>query len=540
MFMSSAEAARRLRNVLLASWYGWFLVPLLLASLARPFGLWDYFTAPGLFHKGRPIEWGTLFGNALHNLFTGQYVIRPTAVFLYDLQTLIFGGEFWLWYLLKWTAFGAAVWMVARLLEEFGCGWPARAAAVSLLLFHPARFTLMLHAPDGWVALGMVSQLCLLAADRFDVSKLSRARLAGWFALAVFTIGAKEAAWVFQAALVLFAAWNNHRAWIRLLPHSLLAATWIVILSAGAERAKGFTASAWLTRLIEQSNLLIPASPLHTLSIVFPALAAASLYFLWRKRHTLEARLALFCWLTAFALISFVVIPPLVALRYLIPPMFLLAIALGLALHWLPRFRSAAAGVLIVAYPLFTMGNIYRQELAYQHQFFEISTALQKMDTKARAGYALVLTGLPGDFQGEAFHTIYRYFFQYGPKWYGLDTPRAAIVVNDAGWPEQRFTLLSLFDPSRLEREGKFDVRRLEAAYAMVPGDFGALGRLATLYYGLDRLLGRPAAYVYDNGGPEIRATPHFYLYVARGAADPQQGTWQLHELPAGRRPGAF
>ncbi|MBL8220152.1 MAG: hypothetical protein JNL62_13035, partial [Bryobacterales bacterium] len=210
------EAVRRFRNPLLAACYGWFLIPLLLASLARPFALWDYFTSTGLFHKGRPIEWSTLLSNPIHNLLTGQYVIRPTAVFLYDLQTLTFGGEFWLWYLLKWAAYAASIWIVCDLLHRLGCDWPARAAAASLLLFHPARFTLMLHAPDGWVALGMVAQLWLLALHRFEAARLPRTHLAAWFALALFTIGAKEVAWVFQAALLIFLALLNHRAWMRL------------------------------------------------------------------------------------------------------------------------------------------------------------------------------------------------------------------------------------------------------------------------------------------------------------------------------------
>lgn len=534
------EAVRRIRTPLLSTYYGWFLLPLLLASLARPFALWDYFTSTGLFHKGRPIEWGTLLSNALHNLLTGQYVIRPTAVFLYDLQTLIFGGEFWLWYLLKWAAFAVSIWLTCDLLHRLGCGWPARAAAAALVLFHPARFTLMLHAPDGWVALGMVAQLWLLALHRFDAARLPRLHLAAWFALALFTIGAKEVAWVFQGALTFFVALRNHRAWLRLLPHALLTAAWIKILSAGSERAKGFTIDAWLPRFKEQILLLAPLSPLHFLQLLFAALAIASFVYLFTRRKTLEAQLTIFCWLTALAMLAFVVIPPLVALRYAIPPLYLLTIVLALTLQWLPRAGHIAAGLLIAVYPLLTAGNIYRQELAYQHQFFQISTALGEMDSKARAGYAIVLTALPGDFQGEAFHTIQRYFFQYGPLWYGLDAARAAIIVSETGWPEQPFTTISLFDPQRLARDGKFDLRRLEAAYALVPGDFGAFGKLAAAYYNFDRAIGRPDTYWYDNGGPEIRTTPHFYLYVASGIKDTSNTPWQFQQMPAGRRPGSF
>ncbi|MFN7933960.1 MAG: hypothetical protein U0R19_11560 [Bryobacteraceae bacterium] len=516
----------------LGIYFGWFLIPLLLASLARPFALWDYFTSTGLFHKGRPIEWGTLLSNTVHHLATGQYVIRPTAVFLYDLQTLLFGGEFWLWYLLKWAAFAASVCLVWDLLKRLGCDWVVRAAMAAVLLFHPARFTLMLHAPDGWMALGMVAQLWLLALFHFDAVRMGRWAQVGWFALALFTIGTKEVAWVFQALLALFAITKNRKCWKRVLPHVALIAAWLWILSRGAERAAGFTISAWWPRFVEQIGLVIPTSPAWLLGIVFCALLLAAIL----RRDSL----ALFCLLTAAAMIAFVVIPPLVALRYAIAPSYLLAIAMGLGLQSLPRGRIHTALFLIIAVPLFTAGSIYRQELAYQHQFFEVSTALAEMDTKARGGYGLAITGLAGDFEGEAFHTIQRFFFQYGPKWYGLDAPRAMVVVKDKGWPQQPFTMLSLFDPQRMERDAKLDMRRVESAYAMVPGDHGAFGRLANRYYQLDRLLGRTDVYRYDSGGPEIRTAPHFYLYIVGDANTAGRRLYTLHQMPAGRRPGGF
>ena len=63
--MPTYEAGNRLRSMnwprwrgyLLAGYFIWFLIPLFLASLARPFALWDYFTSTGLCHKGWPIVW---------------------------------------------------------------------------------------------------------------------------------------------------------------------------------------------------------------------------------------------------------------------------------------------------------------------------------------------------------------------------------------------------------------------------------------------------------------------------------------------------
>lgn len=529
----------RIRHFVLAGYYGWFLIPLLLASIARPFALWDYFTSGGMFHHGRPIEWGTLAGNYFYNLLTGAYVIRPSVVLLYDLQTLVFGGEYWLWYIVKWIAFGITVGLVVALLGRLGCGWAAKAAAASFLLFHPARFTLMLHAPDGWVALGMMAQLCLLVESGFDVARMSRGRQVAWFALALFTLGAKEVAWVFQVALVCFAGWMGWRAWVRLAPQAALVAGWALVLTHGFGRTQGFTFKAWVNRFFEQAKHLSAQSTLHGVDILLVVVGIASLYFAIRGWRTAEGRLTLFCWATSVGMIAFVTIPPLVALRYAIPPVYLMAIPLGLAVERLAKPGLWVAGLLIVVYPLLTAGHIYRQELAYQHQFFEISTALERMKEKAAGGYGLVMTALPGDFEGEALATIRRYFTLYGPMWYGVDGSLVVGNVKEGGWPNYRFTTLSLFEPERMAEAG-MDMRRLEAVYALVPGDFGVLGKWADRYYRLDRLLGRTDMYWYDLGGPEIRTTPHFYLYVVGTPEEAGRTEWRLQELPAGRRAGAF
>ncbi|MBL8173227.1 MAG: hypothetical protein JNK48_01070, partial [Bryobacterales bacterium] len=132
------------RTLLTTLYFAGFLLPALLASIVRPFALWDYLTSADLLHFGRPIAWSALLSNLWHHLLVNTYIVRPTVSLLYDLQTLLFGGEFWLWYVVKWAAFVACVLAVTTLLERLGCGWWARAAVASLLLFHPARFTLML------------------------------------------------------------------------------------------------------------------------------------------------------------------------------------------------------------------------------------------------------------------------------------------------------------------------------------------------------------------------------------------------------------
>jgi hypothetical protein len=212
----------------------------------------------------------------------------------------------------------------------------------------------------------------------------------------------------------------------------------------------------------------------------------------------------------------------------MIAAFYLGAMALGLGLQWLPRGRTVVAGMLVVLYPLFTAGGVYRQELTNQRQLFAVSTVLGEMDSQARAGYSLAMTGWNGDFEGTELQTVHQYFFSYGPLWYGLDAARALVVVRDKGWPEHKFTVMSLFDPGRLEREAKLDMRRVEEAYVMVPGDFGTFGRLADLYGRL------------PFSGAENQPTRHVYLYIVGDAKDAGRVHWTLQEMPAGRKPGGF
>jgi len=520
-----------------AAYFAWFLAPLFLASVYRPIALWDYLTSPDVLHYGRPITWLALIPNTWLHLLNNTYIVRPTVSFLYDLQTLVFGGEFWLWYCVKWCAFLASVCLVTAILRRLGCDWYTQAAVAAFLLFHPARFTLMLHAPDGWLALGICAQLLLLARNGFDLHTLSHRAQSLWLLLALFTIGCKEAGYVFQMLLAAFLLLRAPAAWPRLVPHAALIAFWTWRLKAASGRAQGFVFSDFVERLRLHVEMSFPTTALRIFELVLAALAAWSLAIAWRRRTEPAGQLIFFCWMAAAAMLVFVSIPNLTALRYVIPMVYLAAVPLGIALQHIPRHRVVVAGVFIVLFPIVAAGHIYRQELGYQDQFYPTSELLRRMEMKARQGYPLVISEGANDIAAEPLVSIEYFFSTYGPRWYGQPVPRKLHRAKEQGWPAQNFVMASYFAPDRVVAETGIDIRRIERVEVFHAADLGTLQKLTGRYLYIDRLLHRTQHYHSDTGAPEPTSKPRFYLYTV---GLPHDRGYAYEPVAASRLPGAF
>ncbi len=531
---------RRGRNRWVAAYFAWFLLPLVLDSLYRPFALWDYLTAADLFHFGLPIEWRRLAGNAFHHLLTGTFVVRPSTALLYDLQVLLFGGEFWIWYLVKWAALGASAGLAVILMRRMGCGWEAQTAGLSLLLFHPARFTLMLHAPDGWLALGICAQLVLLWRYEFRVSEMTASTQVLWFALALFTIGTKEAGFVFQGLLTMFVLARGPSSWMRLLPHGALLGVWIWRLQAASSRAGGFVLGEWMGRVREQSAMLLPASTLHAFELMLLGLAGYSIVIAWKRRGEVFGQTMLFCWAAVVCMVAFVTVPKLVALRYAVPMVYLAVIPMGVAVQQMGRYRGLVAAALVAAYPLVTAGHVYRQEVDYRDQTYQTAELVRRMETKARAGCKLVVSGSAADIGGEFLGSLDFYFGERGLEWYGLREARVLHRAREKGWPAECFAMASYFGPELMDRESGLDLRRVERLEVLHSGDMGALGRMTDWYLRFDRMVRRPGSYTIDLGAPEPTMQPRFYLYTAGPAGTVREGGWIHEPVAVGRRAGAF
>ena len=82
-----------------------FFFPLIQISQFLPFAYWDAFTDQYAQLRGLSTTWKDFPGNIFYSFFIDKLQFRPISIMLFNIQYLIFGGEFWAWYLVKWVVF---------------------------------------------------------------------------------------------------------------------------------------------------------------------------------------------------------------------------------------------------------------------------------------------------------------------------------------------------------------------------------------------------------------------------------------------------
>src|SRR5450759_1491526 len=81
-------------------------------SLALPFAYWDWLLTPYYQLRGQAHLWSQLPANILFSFLYDPIQFRPVTAILTNLQYLILGGEFWIWYIIKWIVFAACIYLI--------------------------------------------------------------------------------------------------------------------------------------------------------------------------------------------------------------------------------------------------------------------------------------------------------------------------------------------------------------------------------------------------------------------------------------------
>lgn len=502
---------------------------------------WDYLTSGAMFHYGQPSTWQGLLPAFVSNLFRNTYFVRPTVGLFYDLQMLVFGGEFWAWYVVKWAARLASVVLAWRILAALGAGVWARTLVASLLLFHTASFQLMLHAPDGWSALGILGQLALLAAhkdDLFNLGKLSGSRYIAWLVLAFFTLGTKEAVFAFEVTLLLAMTLRSGNAWRRLIVPYLLLALWVWRLAAASGRTSGLTASLWLSNFRGHAAMLAPDSPFYVLDFLFTGFLVSAFVFLWRQRTRPEGWLGAVCLVSAAGSLAMSSVLSQPALRYVISPLHLLAIPIGLSL---PRRFAVVLPLLATVYPVLTANKVYQQELAYQQVSYETSEVIHRMEEYAQRGYGLAVTGLPQDLGGEAETSVRLYFDRSVPGWAVPLPAREVRQLQPGRMAATPRVVLSRLRPAEMVATGLLEAARIHHIEVPARGQYGVLGKLSRVYGRFSHALRENGHVILvDVGAPVPSDSPAYLLYVLE-ATGPEPSRFLRQDDGTGQvRLGAF
>lgn len=77
----------------------------IIISLNLPFAKWDWLNTDTYQMREKIYSFSDIFSNIFFSLFIDTVQFRPVSTLITNLNYLIFEGEFWIWYLIKWLVF---------------------------------------------------------------------------------------------------------------------------------------------------------------------------------------------------------------------------------------------------------------------------------------------------------------------------------------------------------------------------------------------------------------------------------------------------
>jgi hypothetical protein len=497
-----------------------FQIPLILASMTRPFGWWDWLVVPKAMLADEPSYFHRLVFRWIYltNLFENPFTVRPTTAELYYFSYIAFHGEFWAWYVVKWTGFGIAVWWVNRLLVRFQIDLWTRVLIAVLLLFHPASFVLMLFSPDGWAALWIIGILLLMVRlapagrNPLDLTAYPLAGYIGFLLVVWLAAGIKEIVVVFLAVLAILAhvfSGFTRTGILRVLPIDLTAALYFWRMwqvSLATNRAGGNTVDNLYVHI---KALAIP-SPYWLMAILMTVATAYAVRMMFSSREDNRLRTTLLLALAASpAMLVFTSLVRHPAPRYVIPVVFLLSIPMAAAASRLSTawdIPKIAAAILI---PLLTASDHFSQTLAYQQLFEEKAGMINLIERRAADGYQIAIPCDPEDLPGEYQLTMKFFFNRFRQEFYGLPVLPPLVEIPKEE-PRRRYAVIarSVADPARWTRPGF----HFDTADRIDRGHYGVLEKLNQFFLRFDGAIGNTHKPRYDTGAPELSDMPVLQL----------------------------
>jgi len=574
--------------------------PPFLLSMDLPFAYWDWLMTPYYQLNGHAFEWAALPANIRTAFLSDPVQFRPLTEVWVNLQYLVFGGEFWAWYLVKWGVFAATICFVFRAALEMSRERLAAGLAAAVFALNPMPAVLDVISQDLYVVL-FGALLCSYYFARSAqpapnaVSGGGYARLAYLehfstkqvlvcLLLAFATACAKEIGVAFLAALLVLnipakpADWNR-MALTRLLSLVALLAyvTWRMLSvqhpTSHLGQVLGGDIAFLGKRILDAADLalaaLAPQSPGKTFRWAMLAIMlAGSGRIVCFDRDSLRP--------LVFACVGFLIACAVVGTAYPCPkylpvPAFfycmLLAMSTASLLRLLRTGMTVVIALLALAFPVLTAPDIYAQWLGMQQSLYEMSELIHLMEEMSEDGYLLTWTGLRTgrELPWEKGATLKEFFEKDSVALYGYEKPIEFRVLAETGLPQDRkFVMLSSVSPEdvqagKLSSIGISTLRGASRIIVVQRERFGFFETATGALKALESKIGnshaelidcqppRPSRYsvnmpnsMHDFGYFPLHAGPH-YLYVfdpssQHGSSDVPTVTLE----PAFRRYGAF
>lgn len=472
-----------------------FYFPLFQISQFLPFAYWDAFTDQYAQLKGFSTEWSSLPGNIFYSFFLDKVQFRPISVTLFNLQYLIFKGEFWAWYLLKWIIFFACAAILYLLIKKSTQNQVASTLGLSFFLFHPMPFVTDVMAQDGYVVFfGALTLFFLMKWNEernnpeiFSLEHLTRPQLSILFVLYAATAFSKEIGIAIVSSLLMTFIFTFRKKWTAPFYYRLCIPFIICIFMSYRLLQVNHPSSHLHTIMLAIKTFFQPSNSEHiskiitTTSIFRPELGSLKLFFRYffpnSPHNALEISLLiliffgfflaiikrekkfytsfLFCLIGFFfSLIILSVVYP--CPKYLPIPVFLFSFALGISsflfLKYLGKVAIILVCLIITLIPILTAGNIYAQWLGMMQSLYEETDIIQFMEEKKREGYTLTWTGFRNkdELPWEKGASIQEFFVKSSTKFYGYKHSMEFKVLSTDGIPKNRFVMLTSLSPKQI------------------------------------------------------------------------------------------
>lgn len=124
-----------------------YLLPLIL-SLSIPFASWDYLNVPDYQLQGDAFSFSRILPNLANSLFIDRVQFRPVSSIFGNLQYALFGGEFWIWYLIRWLTFWLMLKNFYRVLIKLNFSKPIALSSISIMALTATPIVLDLFNQD--------------------------------------------------------------------------------------------------------------------------------------------------------------------------------------------------------------------------------------------------------------------------------------------------------------------------------------------------------------------------------------------------------
>ena len=501
------------------------ILPCYVALLGLPFAHWDYCSAINWYLGRPPAHISDLFLVLEASYFKILYFFRPTAGLFFESLALIFGGEFWAYYLTKWIIRFLSIYVLYRVLKSLTVNQPMAVAAFAFLILHPTVFEPMLFSPDALAASLMVfATFCILGGEgNRSPSRRVGAGIAGGL-LFVAALGAKETPIVWgmtMAALVSYLLVIRRKRCPNLIwmLGIVLAASafWLPRLYKSTQFRKDQSESLSVvgSTFMQHLGFLTPYSEMTTF-LLMGAFVSGSVVLLVRRRQKSKIQLdhvlfGLVIFLCSMLMLFASSLVEVRAARYTIPSIYGFTFSLFLIGGLLVRrWAALTASMVVLSAGLLGAGNIYRQTVAYQQMLNEFQDAITYLRDEASKGRTISYS--KADLVLGIGTNLKLFFDVYGPAFYGMDRIEV-IPLEDMEKGAERVSLLSRLDlESAQDLAAGAGLRICGATYVPL-GNYGVTEWTVAFLGSVESVIGIQGRSYWDKGTSPIRRAGRFVIY---------------------------